>query len=148
MKAFAIIVLSLFTFATTTFAQEPKKGSSSGTEQPATAADEEKPIEVTEADIAEAIKIIEAVKPDETKQKLYCDMISLGIKADEALDKKDEKKADEFGKQIEEKAIALGDEFGKAMEIVAQLDPEDKKGEALFKSVDDLDAKCDIPPAE
>ncbi len=99
-------------------------------------------VKITEAQITQAIASITALGKDAAKQKSYCEMLDLGAQADEALEKNDEKKAEELGKKAEAIADTLGDDFNTAMGVVSQVNPEEKSSEALFKVVDDLDASC------
>lgn len=136
MKKLIGVIIVIIASTTISFAQQ-NQNQSQPTEQ------EEPAIEITETDISEALVVVQAAKADDAKKTLYCDMIELSFQADEALDKNDEKKADEIGVKIEEKIVALGDDFGKAMEVVAQLDPEGQKGVDLIKAVDELDLSCE-----
>ncbi len=103
---------------------------------------QEKPAKITGAQISEAIATISAFAKDSAKVKKYCEMLALGAKADEALEKKDEKNAEQYGQQADAIAKTLGESFDKAMGIVSFVNPEEKSSESLFKAVDSLDASC------
>lgn len=100
-------------------------------------------VKVTAEQITKAIASISALSKDDAKKKSYCEMLDLGAQADEALEKNDEKKAEELGKKAETIADTLGDDFNAAMGVVSQVNPDEKTSEALFKAVDDLDASCE-----
>lgn len=130
MKKLVLAAVTVFALSMPAMAQD-KKGE-----------EKEPEVKITEADISKAITNISALGKDAAKLKSYCEMLELGAKADEALEKNDEKKAEEFGKKAEGIADTLGDDFNDAMGVVSQVDPDAKESEALFKAVDALDAAC------
>ena len=107
------------------------------------AQDKEEP-KLTKAQLSEAATTISEFAKNKENVKNYCKYIDLLGKADEALEKKDEKKAEEAGQEADKVLKALGEKFSAAMNTVGLADPEDKSNEALIKAVDDLDSNCEV----
>lgn len=93
-------------------------------------------------DTGEAKKVLAGIKSDTGKLAMYCEAQALYAKADDAAEKNDEKGADDFGKQAEEKTKGLGADFEKINQSTAEVDPESAEGKELYAAWEDLDKGC------
>jgi hypothetical protein len=91
---------------------------------------------------ADAEKVVKVISGDKVKIALYCDMAKLNDQLAAADEKKDTKKIDELGKQLDEKGQKLGPEYMKLMDGLEQIDPDSAEGKALSAVLEQLDKLC------
>lgn len=92
--------------------------------------------------IQEAAGALGQIQKDKAKAKTYCEMQDLYNKSSEASEKKDEKAAEDFGKQADEKAKALGPDFEKVMALEEDINPDTAEGKAFFDALETLEKGC------
>ena len=120
-----IAIAALVAMPIVAFAQAPK-----GTPPP-------KP--PTKADVQKVVAIISA---DPAKVKVYCDIGKLYEQMDQAAEKKDQKKMQSIGKQLEAMSQKLGPEYMALVAALEAVDPESKEGKELTEAWEPLDKKC------
>jgi Skp family chaperone for outer membrane proteins len=94
------------------------------------------------AKVQEAATALVEIQKDQGKLKTYCEMQDLYNKSAEASEKKDEKLADNLGKQADDKAKALGDSFQKVMALEEDINPDSTEGKAFFDALEGLEKSC------
>ena len=80
---------------------------------------------------ADAQKVVKIIKDDKAKTQIYCDIAKLGDQADDAAQKKDEKKADELNQKMEELAKKLGPEYNALLAALQGTDMESEDGQEI-----------------
>jgi hypothetical protein len=93
----------------------------------------------TKADVQKVVQLISA---DKAKTKIYCDMTKLEGQLSGLDEKKDAKKIEAIGKQLDEMGAKLGPEYVKLMEAMQEIDPESAEGKELFAAFEPLDKSC------
>jgi hypothetical protein len=94
------------------------------------------------AKVQEAAAALGEIQKDKGKMKTYCEMQDLYNKSSEASEKKDEKTAETLGKQADDKAKALGDDFQKVMALEEDINPDTAEGKAFFDALEALEKSC------
>lgn len=94
------------------------------------------------AKVQEAAAALGEIQKDKAKMKTYCEMQDLYNKSSEASEKKDEKTAETLGKQADDKAKALGDDFQKVMALEEDINPDTAEGKAFFDALEALEKSC------
>jgi hypothetical protein len=94
------------------------------------------------AKVTEAAAALGTIQKDKAKVKTYCEMQDLYNKSSEASEKKDEKAAEDLGKQADEKAKALGADFEKVMALEEDINPDTAEGKAFFDALETLEKSC------
>lgn len=93
----------------------------------------------TKADVQ---KVVQMIGGDKAKTTLYCDIAKLEEQMAEADEKKDEKKAEALGKQLETMGQKIGPEYVNLMAGLEQVDPDSKEGKELSTALEALDKLC------
>ena len=93
----------------------------------------------TKADVQKVVQIISA---DKAKTKIYCDMAKLEDQLGTLDEKKDAKKIEALGKQVEEMSKKLGPEYIKLMDAMQDIDPDSAEGKELASGFESLDKMC------
>jgi hypothetical protein len=91
---------------------------------------------------ADAEKVVKIISGDKAKIALYCNMTELNDQIAAAEEKKNSKKVDELGKQLDENGQKLGPEYVKLMDGLEQIDPDSTEGKAFSAVLDPLDKQC------
>ena len=91
---------------------------------------------------AEVQKVVALISADKAKVKAYCDMGKLFEQMDQAEQKKDQKKMQDLGKQMEALAQKLGPEYINLTGAMESVDPESKDGKDLAAAWEPLDKQC------
>jgi hypothetical protein len=91
---------------------------------------------------AEVQKVVQIIMADPAKTKAYCDMGKLFEQMDQAEQKKDQKKLQDLGKQMDALAQKLGPEYMSLTSNMESVDPESKEGKELGALWEPLDQKC------
>jgi hypothetical protein len=133
MKSIFAGAIALFVLSAPALAQDGAKPD---------AAPKEEAVKISEADVAAAKKMIEAIQADKAKLKIYCETQELYAKADEAAEKKDEKTAETYGVKADELAKTLGPDYEKIGMVGAELDPESASGKEFNAAFEALDKLC------
>ena len=94
------------------------------------------------AKVQEAAAALGQIQKDKGKVKTYCEMQDLYNKSSEASEKKDDKTAEDLGKQADDKAKALGDDFQKVMALEEDINPDTAEGKAFFDALEALEKSC------
>jgi chorismate synthase len=94
------------------------------------------------AKVQDAAAALGQIQKDKAKVKIYCDMQNLYNKSSEASEKKDDKAAETLGKEADEKAKALGDDFQKVMALEEDINPDTAEGKAFFDALEALEKGC------
>jgi hypothetical protein len=92
---------------------------------------------------AAAQRVVDIIRADKTKSKVYCDMIDLGDKIDQAFQKKDEKTVDTLSQKMDEMSAQLGPEYGALMDGLQELEPDSKAAQEIGDMFGPLDELCD-----
>jgi hypothetical protein len=93
----------------------------------------------TKADVQ---KVVATISADKAKVKTYCDMAKLEEQMSKLDEKKDAKKLQELGKQLDALAQKLGPEYVKLMESMQDIDPDSAEGKELTAAFEPLDKQC------
>jgi hypothetical protein len=91
---------------------------------------------------AEIQKVVAMISADKAKVKAYCDIGSLYEQMDQAEQKKDQKKMQDIGKQLEALNQKLGPEYMAVSAGMQAVDPESKEGKELIALWEPLDKQC------
>ena len=92
--------------------------------------------------MADVQKVVQIVSADKAKTKTYCDISKLYGQMDALDQKKDKKKIDDLGKQIDSLEPKLGPEYVSLTTKIQQLDSNSKEGKDLITALDALDKLC------
>ena len=77
---------------------------------------------------ADVVKVVQAISADEAKLKTYCDMAKIEEQMSKLDEKKDAKKLEDLGKELDAMSQKLGPEYVKLMEGMQEVDPESAEG--------------------
>ena len=91
---------------------------------------------------AEAERVVKTITGDKAKTAIYCQIADLGDQISQAIEKNDERKADQLADQADELGAKIGPDYVALMEGLPELDPTSKEGEDIEKLLADLDALC------
>jgi hypothetical protein len=91
---------------------------------------------------ADAQKVVKLISADKAKTKTYCDMAKLGDEAQEAEQKKDNKKLDELAKKMDDMGKQLGPEYVALMQGMQDIDPDSKESKDIGEVLEGLDKLC------
>jgi hypothetical protein len=75
---------------------------------------------------AEAQKIVETIGSDKAKSTVYCDVVKLGDQIDDAVQKKDSKRAGELSLQMDGLEKTLGSDYTALMDELQDIDAQSK----------------------
>jgi len=91
------------------------------------------------ADVQNVVKIVSA---DKVKTKTYCDIVKLYGQMDALDQKKDKKKIDELGSQVDALEPKLGPEYVSLTSKLQQLNSNSKESKDFVTALDALDKLC------
>ena len=91
---------------------------------------------------ADAQKVVKIIRDDKAKTQTYCDIAKLGDQADDAAQKKDEKKVDELNQKMEELAKKLGSEYNALLAALQDTDMASEDGQEIGRTLETLDSLC------
>src|SRR5580692_9696933 len=92
--------------------------------------------------MADVQKVVQIVSADKAKTKIYCDISKLYGQMDALDQKKDKKKIDDLGKQVDTMEPKLGPEYVSLATKLQQLDSNSKDGKDLTTALEALDKLC------
>jgi ABC-type transporter Mla subunit MlaD len=95
-----------------------------------------------EATKASAQRVVSIIKADKAKTDTYCQLASLSEQLDDAEEKKDNKRADELGDQMEAQEKKLGPEYAALMTGMAKLKQDSKEVQEISTALDSLEELC------
>jgi hypothetical protein len=91
---------------------------------------------------AVAQRVVDIIRADKAKSKVYCDMADLGDKIDQAFQKKDEKTVDALSEKMDEMSESLGPEYVALMDGLQELEPDSKAAQEIGDIFGPLDDMC------
>ena len=91
---------------------------------------------------ADAQKVVKIISGDKAKTQAYCDLAKLGEQIEQAEQKKDSKTADALSQKADALTQKIGPEYAALMDGLQNLDEKSKDGEAIGKTLEDLDKLC------
>ena len=97
----------------------------------AQAQDKEQDKAVPKPTKAAAQRVVEIIRADKAKSKVYCDMADLGDKIDKAYQNKDEKTVDALSQKMDDMSASLGPEYVALMDGLQELEPDLKEAQAI-----------------
>jgi hypothetical protein len=92
--------------------------------------------------MADVQKVVQIVSADKAKTKIYCDISKLYGQMDALDQKKDKKKIDDLGKQVDALEPKLGPEYVSLSGKLQQLDSNSKESKDLVAALDAIDKLC------
>jgi hypothetical protein len=92
---------------------------------------------------ADAERVVKIVSADKAKAALYCQIGDLGDQISQAVQKKDEKKADALADQADALGAKIGPEYVALMNGFDELDPNSKVSQDIGTVLEALDKLCD-----
>jgi hypothetical protein len=92
--------------------------------------------------VADVQKVVQIISADKAKTKTYCDISKLYGQMDALDPKKDKKKIDDLGKQVDALEPKVGPEYVSLATKLQQVDSNSKEGKDLFSALDALDKLC------
>ena len=91
---------------------------------------------------ADAQNVVKIVSGDKAKTQTYCQMDQLSDQIDEAAQKKDNKKAEELSRKMEELAGRLGPEYVAFVKELENVDPNSQDTQQINSIMGTLDKLC------
>jgi len=91
---------------------------------------------------ADAQKVVKIITGDKAKTQAFCELNKLGEQIDQAEQKNDSKTADALSQKADALAEKLGPEYAALMDGLQTLDQNSKDGDAIGKTLEDLDKLC------
>jgi hypothetical protein len=91
---------------------------------------------------ADAQKVVQIISADKAKLAAYCSLGKLGEQMDQAEQKKDQKKVDDLGKQMEALSQKIGPEYANLMAGLEGLDENSPVGKDIQAAFESLDKQC------
>ena len=91
---------------------------------------------------ADAQKVVAMISSDKTKTETFCQMTIVGKQIDEAIQEKDNKKAEELSQKLTDLEKNLGSEYLALVESLRSMDLTSKDGQEIISTFDKLDDAC------
>ncbi|HTE77242.1 MAG TPA: hypothetical protein VK653_10940 [Xanthobacteraceae bacterium] len=91
---------------------------------------------------ADAQNVVKIISGDKTKTQTYCQLDELSDQITQALQKKDNKKAEELSRKMDELEGRLGPEFVALAKELEEIDPNSQDGQEISSAMDALDKLC------
>jgi ABC-type transporter Mla subunit MlaD len=91
---------------------------------------------------ADAQKVVKIITGDKAMTQAFCELNKLGEQIDQAEQKNDSKTADALSQKADALAEKLGPEYAALMDGLQTLDQNSKDGDAIGKTLEDLDKLC------
>ena len=92
--------------------------------------------------VEEVQKLVQTISSDKAKLKVYCEIGKLEEEIDKALESKDEKAFDALGAKRDRLEQQIGPDYIKAMDGLAEVDPNSDEGQNFTAVLDPLDKQC------
>jgi IDEAL domain len=87
-------------------------------------------------------KLVQAISSDVAKLKVYCEIGKLQDEIDKALENNDEKAFDAIVAKLDDLVPQIGPEYKKAMDGLAEVDPDSDEGRKFAAVLDPLHKRC------
>ena len=92
---------------------------------------------------ADAQNVIKIISGDKAKTQTYCQLDELSDQVTQALRKKDNKKAEELSRKMDELEGRLGPEYVALANELEEVDPNSQDGQEISSAMDALDKLCE-----
>jgi hypothetical protein len=99
--------------------------------------------ETTKPTVEEVQKLVQTIGSDKAKLKSYCEIGKLEEEIDIALEKRDEKAFDALGAKRDRLEQQIGPDYVKAMDGLAEVDPNSDEGHKYTAVLDALHKQCE-----
>jgi IDEAL domain len=87
-------------------------------------------------------KLVQTISSDEAKLKVYCEIGKLQGEIDKALENNDEKAFDAVVAKLDDLVPQIGPNYKKAMDGLAEVDPNSDEGQKFTAALDPLHRQC------
>jgi hypothetical protein len=87
-------------------------------------------------------KLVQTIANDEAKLKVYCEIGKLQGEVDKALENNDEKAFDAIVGKLDELVPQIGPDYKKAMDGLAEVDPNSDEGQKFTAVLEPLHKQC------
>ena len=87
-------------------------------------------------------KLVQTIASDEAKLKVYCEIGKLQGETDKALESNDEKAFDAIVAKLDELVPQIGPDYKKAMDGLAEVDPNSDEGQKFTAVLEPLHRQC------
>ena len=91
---------------------------------------------------ADAQKLVSNIRGDKAKTQAYCQINSLGGQMVEAIQEKDDKKAEALFQRVNNLEKQLGSEYHALFDALYDADPNSKDVQDIMSMFDKLDESC------
>jgi len=91
---------------------------------------------------ADAQKLVSNIRGDKAKTQAYCQINSLGGQMVEAIQEKDDKKAEALFQRVNNLEKQLGSEYHALFDALYDADPNSKDVQDILSMFDSLDESC------
>ena len=91
---------------------------------------------------ADAQRVVTIIAGEKAKTQTFCKMVLVGKAIDEAIQEKDNNKAEELAQRISESEKQLGPEYLALVDALRNIDLNSKEGQEILSTFDTLDASC------
>ena len=92
--------------------------------------------------VEELQKLVQTIASDEAKLKVYCEIGKLLGESDKALENNDEKAFDAIVAKLDDLVPQIGPDYKKAMDGLAEVDPNSDEGQKLNAVFKQLQEQC------
>jgi IDEAL domain len=87
-------------------------------------------------------KLVQTISSDKAKLKVYCEIGKLQEEIDKAIEKNDEKAFDALSAKLTRLEQQIGPDYVKAMDGLADVDPDSDEGRKFTAVLDPLHKQC------
>jgi hypothetical protein len=87
-------------------------------------------------------KLVQTISSDKAKLKVYCEIGELQEEIDKALENNDEKAFDAVAAKLDRLVPQIGPDYKKAMDGLAEVDPNSDEGQKFAAVLDPLHKQC------
>ncbi len=92
---------------------------------------------------ADAQNVVKMISGDKAKTQTYCQWDELSDQVTQAIRKRDNKKAEELSRKMEELEGRLGPEYVALANELEEVDPNSQDGQEISSAMDALDKLCE-----
>jgi ABC-type transporter Mla subunit MlaD len=92
---------------------------------------------------ADAQNVVKMISGDKAKTQTYCQLDELSDQVTQAIRKRDNKKAEELSRKMEELEGRLGPEYVALANELEEVDPNSQDGQEISSAMDALDNLCE-----
>jgi hypothetical protein len=91
---------------------------------------------------AEAQKVVSIISSDQAKARTFCQIAVIGKQVNDAIQEKDNKKAEELAKKITDLEKNLGPQYVALVRALTNIDLNSKEAQKIVSTFGTLDASC------